>query len=477
MSWSLCDAARLASARRLSLICGLALLLSGFGPPAQAEDPPAEPGSLIRKGLGLAAGETKPGLNRRVKMLNQGQVYTALVHCEVGRSYVVMLPDGKLTTIDSRYANATSEPFYPAKRTWMAKDLLRKLGNGFQVAETKQRLYCYNCSEAFQKRAAAILDAVHDGVYKHFQDLGFTVHEPRVPLAVIIFRTEKEFQEFSDMGENVNGYYDILTNYIVFYEESELNIIGTTMAADEVLSTVAHEGVHQTLANIGVQSRLSIWPAWVTEGLAEFYSPTTEETPIRWKGLGEVNDLRMANLDTMIKRGDRAAGSLIRQTLLATRLDSNGYAASWGLAHYLNHIKPATFLEYVRNLSLREPLAEPVPSSGKGSRGEAELELFYHFFGKDLVQLERGMNSHLRKLPFKHPLANATHYVAILEYRTGTTIHRSASLSITEDAAVRWRDSVWEKLTGDQRATGTTYIKTLASRADAQSYASRWLRF
>ena len=35
---------------------------------------------------------------------------------------------------------------------------------------------------------------------------------------------------------------------------------------------------------IGVQQRLSTWPMWLNEGLAEFFSPTTTDRQLKWKG-------------------------------------------------------------------------------------------------------------------------------------------------------------------------------------------------
>lgn len=462
---------------RFILLLALALGCLPFSSANAQDTAPAKVGELIRSGLGLPSGQVKPGRNRRVKVRNHvGALVTGLIHCEVGDSYVIMMPDGKLASVESRYTNPTNEPFAPGNRATMTAELKRTLGKEFQATETKNHLFMYNCSEAFQKKSAEILDAVHDGVFKHFKELGFTVFEPRVPLVVIIFRTEAEFAKFGEVAEGVKGYYSILSNYIVFYEESEVESVGISTIHD-VLVTVAHEGVHQTLANIGVQPRLSIWPAWVTEGMAEFYSPTTDETPIRWKGTGEVNDIRMVSLEHVIKRPERSKGALTRQLVLSHRLDSMGYASSWGLVHFLNKVRPASFLEYVRALSLREPLLDPVTSSGRGSRHEAELELFNHYFGRDFADIEGGMFQHLRKLPFKNPLANLTHFVAIMEFRVGEKVRRIAIMSDSEDSITRWRDETWAKLTSDQRATGKHYIKMVPNRAEAEKYANRWLKF
>ena len=53
------------------------------------------------------------------------------------------------------------------------------------------------------------------------------------------------------------AYYDVLSNRIVMYEETALWKIKPDLALQQALATIAHEGRHQILHNIGVQQRLS----------------------------------------------------------------------------------------------------------------------------------------------------------------------------------------------------------------------------
>ena len=72
----------------------------------------------------------------------------------------------------------------------------------------------------------------------------------------------------------------------------------TEISALLTKQTAAHEGTHQVLQNIGVQPRLSAWPLWLVEGLAEYCATPScsragEPT---WDGLGQINSLHMATL-------------------------------------------------------------------------------------------------------------------------------------------------------------------------------------
>ena len=121
------------------------------------------------------------------------------------------------------------------------------------------------------------------------------VHEPEVPLVVIMFRTRKQWQEFNakvfkDRETNVVAYYSPISNRVIMYEQSDLVDVAPELALKESVSTMAHEGVHQILHNIGVQKRLWCWPMWISEGLPEYFSPTSLDKGVKWKGVGLVND-------------------------------------------------------------------------------------------------------------------------------------------------------------------------------------------
>ena len=69
------------------------------------------------------------------------------------------------------------------------------------------------------------------------------------------------------------------------------------MAALLKPQTVAHEGAHQILSNIGVQPRPSSWPLWLIEGLAEHGATTVNSKKgIMWSGMGAINSLHMATI-------------------------------------------------------------------------------------------------------------------------------------------------------------------------------------
>lgn len=459
--------------------CGVAVLLAATGQTAEAQNAAqnsakATQESLsqrLRKIYGLPDGTIQSGDRKRVTIRDdRGDVVTAQIHVRIGNQYLVQMPNGRLAKVGVDEVRQTNAPFRPADRDVMKAELSKELGPGFKITETKNYIVFYTCSDAYQKKSCEVLEAVHAGIYKYFDEKFFSVHKPDVPLVAVIFKTSAEFHRFGKKGESVNGYYDQITNHIVFYEESDLAIAGEEAARDQMLGTVAHEGVHQTLCNIGVQPRLVVWPLWVMEGLAEFFAPTIDGKTTEWKGVGQVNDTRMAGLEPFFKAPAKNRGYL-KAVAAADQLDGQGYAFAWGMVHYLSKEKPASLMQYLRSLNSRTPLEPPV---GK-SRAEAELEVFERYFAMTPAELEIDLAYHLRKLPFEHPWQNAKHYVAIVEYPFGAITRRAACMCLLESGAETWRNTFYDKLTADQRARATFYIKELANRDSAKEYAYRWL--
>ena len=116
-------------------------------------------------------------------------------------------------------------------------------------------------------------------------------------MVAVIFATERDFRAHKQVDPQVQAYYEFFTNRIFFYQKSERDLIEPKLATLLKPQTVAHEGAHQILSNIGLQPRPCAWPPWLVEGLAE-YCATTVNTKkgIVWRGMGAINSLHMATL-------------------------------------------------------------------------------------------------------------------------------------------------------------------------------------
>lgn len=363
----------------------------------------------------------------------------------VGRSYVragslrlVLLPDGQIVRRDGATLARGKAKFEPLTGKEMAARLKSRAPH-MQVQPYREYVFVSNTSPLFTQVTRRILTTMSPAIRKYMRAQGIKIHAPEVPLVVLMFRTREEFDRYQRMPPEVLAYYNPWTNYIVLHETSRYNRLPREQAIRETIATIAHEGVHQILHNIGVQQRLSQWPMWLSEGLAEYFAPTELGRRMDWKGAGEVNDLRMLELEHYVKAKafDTWPGEMIEHTVGAARLTSTGYATAWALTHYLATKRKKTFDDLLRELSGLGPLQKVGEPNASGLVPE-NMELFKKHFSSDLARIERDLIAHLEKLPYTDPFAAAPHHVALITLRRGKENGWKANIFHTSDQAERW---------------------------------------
>jgi hypothetical protein len=426
--------------------------------------PKADPADF---GLILGEGEIKPADGRRVLVPGGGsEPVVGKVHIEIGDRLVVMLPDGRLKSLPTREAIVTERPFVAATMQQLAKELTETRFRGFKTRTTKRYLYVYNTSQPFYEATSRILETMYPALFANFKRRKIAVHEPEVPLVVLMFRTQDEFRKYEPMPEEVAAYYSTVSNQVVMFEQSELVEIAPELAVKQAISTIAHEGVHQVLHNIGVQHRLSSWPTWISEGLPEYFAPTSVDKGIRWKGVGLTNDLRMKSLDGHLKAGGLAApGKSLKDTVEAPDLTALGYAWAWALTHYLAERKQEAFFAYLAEVSQTGPMEERSSSE--------EAALFSKHFGDDYAAIEAALIQHLKKLPYADPVANQTHYVTMLQVTSDNLIERRVEVTTSRVAVQQWQQQQRAALS---RQSGLQFtVRAFPNRAAAASFADAWV--
>jgi hypothetical protein len=427
-------------------------------------------------GFNIPQAPLHSGNGRRVSIDDEnGHPVVAKIHVELDGNQILMLPDGRLIARPSDESQPTDRPFEPAGKEQIAQRLTASL-QGFRTHQTRRYLYVYNTSEAFALVTSRILESMFPGIVLYAQAQKIEIKDPEVPLVVIMFRTEDQFQQYKRMPAGTIAYYDVVSNQIVMYEQSKLLDSKPQLAIQQAIATIAHEGVHQILNNIGVQQRLSVWPMWLAEGLAEYFAPTTTGERLNWKGAGQVNDMRMFELEHYLQGRSVSSpnGQLIDHTVTAARLTSAGYASAWALTHYLAQNQRLQFNRYVREVSRLGPLEGNSRIVGPGIIPD-NLPPFKQHFGDDLADIERRLILHLKKLPYTDPFSDWPHFVALLTVTGGTRARRDAAMFHTKELAEKWIREALESLPDVQRRTVQTAIREFPNRAAAARFSQLWL--
>jgi hypothetical protein len=428
-------------------------------PPARPETAPLPP----------------PDARRRIKVRDhKGRAVVAREHGMLKDRMAVMLPDGQIGWPDGLVF--TEQPFVPATMEQVRDDLLNGELSTFRVISTEHYLVFYQSSERFAKASADLLERLYDGLTAALRKRGLPVSPPEFPLVSVIYATEDDFRANREVAKDVQAYYWILSNRIYFYEKSRRDQDAPEISALRKPQTVAHEGTHQILHNVGLQPRLSDWPIWLVEGFAEYCSPPkTTKNGVDWAGLGAVNPIHLATIrdlddpqaaqvrgsrDALVARDRRKP--LVEYLVTRTDLSPTDYALSWALTHYLAHMKLDGFVEYMKRMSQLKPFEARSP--------EVQLATFREVFGDDLVKMDAKVAAYLAQPRFKK-LDTLPYYALIFEQPVGpVAVRRSAMVSQSPSVIRQGLDAALAK--------GPTQWQILPqpSRRAAVEFAEQWMQ-
>lgn len=401
-----------------------------------------------------------------------GRPVVSRVYQEAGDELIVTLPDGQLGWPEGR--SYTEQPFRPATADELKVTLLEGPYRDFHVRQTKHYLIFYKCSETFATDSANLLESLYQGLLQNFANGGLNVHDAEFPLVAVIYDTEAAFRAAHRMPPSVQAFYHLLSNRIFLFQTSEEEWTNPEVAAIRKPQTIAHEGTHQILQNIGVQPRLSPWPIWLVEGLAEYCAPTFTRKGAQWAGIGKVNALHMATINDLNEQsklqrvrgmqvariGPSSRKGVVEDLIGKTELTPTDYATSWALTHYLASQKSDELLAYLRELSNLSPLRIP--------NTDDQVALFCRMFGSDIGKLDTAVARHLKNLKYE----SLPYYAVVFEQPISRGMVKRAALVSQSPSMIRqWIEAVQ----APQGPPGAWRAQAYPSKTKALMVTEQWI--
>ncbi|MEM6799695.1 MAG: DUF1570 domain-containing protein [Planctomycetota bacterium] len=453
--------------RSLAAFLAINLVTATFllaGSNALAQGQPDDDGAGERKGTPIVPAQgvgkldlkelgnkkpTEPKVNTTYVRGAGGGALVAKVLTELEDDRLIKLPTGELEVVARKDTRPTDKPFSSASRQQVIDRLKADKFGDFTFVPSGYYIFAYKeGGEAFYIHSRSIMESMLAGVIGQLREWGLEPHRPETPLVVIIMPNREEFDALEKMPRGVAAYYSGLKNYVVLYEDTELFESAPEYAFKEACYTIAHEGIHQVLANTGIQQRLSMWPSWISEGLPEYFCPLKVNTKLvkvkdgelperslRWQRPGMVNDMRMSHLLKTPPRG----GQLVQGVVSPGQLTAYGYAVSWGLVHFLSEKRPEKFAAYLRDISESKPLMPVVDREHRGPD-----PFFVKHFGDNYAAIEAGVQRHLTSKPvqklYRDPAVYQTYYVLKVIYKQGRNYTTEVGLTLSPAEAKKWRD-------------------------------------
>jgi hypothetical protein len=403
----------------------------------------------------------------------------ARLHGRHGDKTALILPDGQVS-FPSRLV-PTNEPFQPFSADQLESLLHEGPYKEYHLLKTEHYLIFYKSTLAFAQDSGRLLDDLYKGLIEAFRRHGFPVHETEFPLVAVIFATERDFRDHKHVDPQVQAYYEFFTNRIFFYQKSERDLLEPRLATLLKPQTVAHEGAHQILSNIGLQPRPCAWPPWLVEGLAEYCATTvTTKKGIVWRGMAAINSMHMVTLRELddplsneINGGDvhtiQVSGQrAIAQTeslLLKSALTPSDYAQAWALTHYLAQKRGDDFIKYLKLMSQIPPLTPRTPIEN--------LAAFREFFGEELTRLDKKLDEYIRKLSQKKNYDPLPYYTVIFAQPLGNgLVRRVATVSQSPQLIEQWVERETTAGGGEPNWEAISW----PTRARAMLAAEEWMR-
>jgi tetratricopeptide (TPR) repeat protein len=188
-----------------------------------------------------------------------------------------------------------------------------------------------NAGEKEMRRVAVKLEQFREAFMRLLPNLKF---DPPVPTTVVVFKNDKSFEPFKPIDQNrkpatfTPGYFlkSDAVNYIALSIEGE---------REQTYDAIFHEYTHFLLDNAVGRSKI---PAWLNEGLAEYYKKFRIEADQKVT-LGAANNDHIALLaqTNFISPNVFFATDYYSLNRQETSRTGIFYAQSWALIHYLLH--------------------------------------------------------------------------------------------------------------------------------------------
>ena len=243
--------------------------------------------------------------------------------------------------------------------------------------QTPHFLFVGDASEGQIRRTAERLEQFRDVLERALP--ADSVSSP-VPTVVIVFGSARSFAPFRPLFEgrpvDVAGFFQPGedTNFIV--------VNGST--GEQALTTILHEYAHAVVSN-----RMGSLPAWLNEGLAEFYETFQSRNGGRSAviGLAPAHHVQLLRGATLIPLRDLFAITTSSSDYNEGRRRGVFYAQSWALWHYLSFADEPRASQFKRYM-----LEAPTAASQEAAVRAA--------FGEDLRSLENELRQYVARVSF-----------------------------------------------------------------------------
>ena len=276
----------------------------------------------------------------------------------------------------------TSPHFFGYEMRFMKRSLREEFGGHFELTTTQHYIVVHPGGQ--KTLWAQRFEEFYRSFQHCFRVRGFLTQEPQYPLVAIVFRNQAEYYRHAatqrtPLQPGYLGHYDPQSNRVYLFDSS------TTDQGDwsENARTIIHEATHQAAYNVGIHTRFTTTPRWLSEGLATLFesSGAWSSNPHRSQQ-ARLNQRRFNDFRHHVRpKWHKGSLRMLVASDSAFQHDATGaYATAWALSFYLYETQPRQYCQY-----LEKSAARPMFSAYPAADRVADFELF---FGDEWQMLE-----------------------------------------------------------------------------------------
>lgn len=275
--------------------------------------------------------------------------------------YLQMVPQGK---IKKRVLKAAPQPLTVEQ---MSEGLLKKFGSekfrfhlqqpfvvGIVLAapldgsdRTELRV------KTFLEKAGRFMHNVEVIFETYARKMGIELKEYEFPMAMLIFESDDDFEKYAKETSSLG---DGAGNVLAYYSHISNNLI-LRMSECSSFETPLHEAIHLQTTNRGVAKRLAPVPTWFMEGIATGFEGKGDRINVSPDRINSHYAL-LSGVAKLLNWGDVVA---LNGAFGGSILSGDAYVHAWGLHWMLVTQYPKEYVEYIKNLSVKEPFDKITP--------------------------------------------------------------------------------------------------------------------
>ncbi|MFK7777830.1 MAG: DUF1570 domain-containing protein [Gimesia sp.] len=201
--------------------------------------------------------------------------------------------------------------------------------------------------KTFLQKAGRFMKNVDIIFETYSKKMGIELTDYEFPMAMLIFESDDDFEAYAKETTSLG---DGVKNILAYYSSISNNLI-LRMSECSSFETPLHEAIHLQTSNRGVVKRLAPIPTWFMEGIATGFEGKGDRINV---SPDRINS-HYALLSGIAKLLNWSEVVALNGVFRGSILSGDAYVHAWGLHWMLVTKYPNQYVEYIKNLSSKEP--------------------------------------------------------------------------------------------------------------------------